>query len=117
MSTNFLAFFANLDGGIFTENLALILSEAAKSTVDHNKISTVNLRFNFAKMGDNNQVIVESIMDVKCPTENGETTELCKSTTPFRVTENGDINFFSDETTMFDIIDGLPESLRQQQNG
>jgi hypothetical protein len=90
--TNVADFIGECNGGAFIEKLALSLSEAAMSQVNHgigSKKAKVTLEFTFQQMGDNSQVIVSHKLSTSNPTRRGKKAEEDVTDTAFFVGKGG----------------------------
>ena len=83
------AFIQDLDGGMFDRMLSTALSTVAAATVDHDKVGTVAVTFNFKKIPGTHQVHCEHALKFSSPTEDGKRGEEAKRSTPLHVGKFG----------------------------
>lgn len=90
--TNVDDFIGELGAGTFKEKLAHVLCEAALGTVMHEtgaKKGKVTVEFSFARVGDNDQVIVSHKLVHSIPTRHGKRSEENTTQTPMFVGKGG----------------------------
>lgn len=87
--TNVDDFVGELEGGIFKERLAIMLTEAALGAVLHNRKGKVSVNFDISRVNESGQVMVSANMKNTKPTKRGEITEAVKSDTPMWVGKGG----------------------------
>jgi len=90
--TNVADFIGECNAGILMEKLALALSDAAMSQLNHgigSKKAKVSLEFTFMQMGDNEQVIVSHKLSTSNPTKRGKKVEEDVTDTAFFVGKGG----------------------------
>lgn len=85
------AFIQDLDAGMFDRMLSTALSTVAAATVDHDKVGTVAVTFNFKKIPGTQQVQCEHTLKFTSPTEDGKRGEEAKRSTPLHVGKFGAI--------------------------
>ena len=105
-------FISELDAGIFKEKVAHILSDAALATVLHGggkKNAKVIIEFTLNKVGENEQVIVSSLIEHKMPTKRGVKGEKDTTETPMFVGVGGQmtINVPMEDSSGQHDIEGL----------
>lgn len=77
-STNVDDFISELNGGVFKEKLAAILSKAAQGTVTYGngkRKAKVNIELTVSQLGENEQVVVSHKLMHKTPTKRGFVSE------------------------------------------
>jgi len=92
--TNVDDFLGELNAGMFIDKLAHLLSNAALGTVlngQGNKKGKVTCEFSFSKVGENDQIIVQTKMSHSTPTKRGKKSEDDVSDTPMFVGKGGKI--------------------------
>jgi len=92
--TNVSDFIGECNAGILTDKLALALSDAALSQLNHgigSKKAKVALEFTFQQMGDNEQVIVSHKLSTSNPTKRGKKFEEDVTDTAFFVGKGGQL--------------------------
>lgn len=82
-------FISDLDGGTFDRKLSIALSQVAAAAVDHDKVGSVSLTFNFKKIPGTTQVHCEHHLKFVKPTMDGKAGEEEKRTTPLHVGKFG----------------------------
>ncbi len=90
--TNVADFIGECNAGILIEKLAIALSDAALSQLNHgqgSKKAKVSLEFTFQQMGDNDQVIVSHKLATSNPTKRGKKFEEDMTDTAFFVGKGG----------------------------
>lgn len=90
--TNVDDFIEELGAGTFKEKLAHVLSEAALGTIMHeaaSKKGKVTIEIKFARVGNNDQVIVAHKLIHSIPTHNGKRSEENETSTPMFVGKGG----------------------------
>ena len=90
--TNVADFIGECNAGILIEKLAVALSDAALSQLNHgigSKKAKVSLEFTFQQMGDNDQVIVSHKLSTSNPTKRGKKFEEDITDTAFFVGKGG----------------------------
>lgn len=92
--TNVADFIGECNAGILTDKLALALSDAAMSQLNHgigSKKAKVSIEFTFQQMGDNEQVIVSHKLTTSNPTKRGKKFEEDITDTVFFVGKGGQL--------------------------
>lgn len=92
--TNVADFIGECNAGILMDKLALALSDAAMSQLNHgigSKKAKVSLEFTFQQMGDNEQVIVSHKLSTSNPTKRGKKAEEDVTDTAFFVGKGGQL--------------------------
>lgn len=90
--TNVADFIGECNAGILKDKLALALSDAAMSQLNHgigSKKAKVSIEFTFQQMGDNEQVIVSHKLSTSNPTKRGKKFEEDVTDTAFFVGKGG----------------------------
>lgn len=91
-------FIANLNAGVFSDQLGKALSAVAGAVVDHDKKGKVVVTFEMSKIGESHQVKVTHKLDYTEPTKRGSRREDTALDTPMHVTEKG-LQLFPDNPT------------------
>lgn len=94
MSTNVEKFIADLDGGLFEEQLSAIISNVAAGVVDHDRAGEINIKLKVKKIGSGSQVGVAHTLKYQQPTRRGKMSEEQTTETPMHVGKNGALSFF-----------------------
>lgn len=94
MTTQVEQFFADLDGGVFEEKLAKILSDVAGASIDYNAKGQVIIQLDFKQIGSSDQVQIDHCIKYKRPTNKGSISEVNTTTTPMYVGSRGALTFF-----------------------
>lgn len=92
--TNVADFIGECNAGILIAKLALALSDAAMSQLNHgigSKKAKVSVEFTFQQMGDNDQVIVSHKLTTSNPTKRGKKFEEDVTDTAFFVGKGGQL--------------------------
>jgi hypothetical protein len=92
--TNVSDFIGECNAGILNDKLALALSDAAMSQLNHgigSKKAKVTIEFTFQQMGDNEQVIVSHKLSTSNPTKRGKKFEEDVTDTAFFVGKGGQL--------------------------
>ncbi|MBQ4836079.1 hypothetical protein [Pseudoalteromonas luteoviolacea] len=85
-------FVSELEGGVFNEKLAHLLSDVALGQVIHgagNRKGKVAIDLTFQRIGENNQVMVSSKLTHTTLTKRGSKSETASNETPFYVGKGG----------------------------
>jgi hypothetical protein len=88
-ATDVAVFIEDLDGNQFDLKLSTFLSMAAASAMDQEKVATVEIKFDFARIGQSHQVICKHKLKISRPTLNGRATEDEERETVFHVGQYG----------------------------
>lgn len=64
-------FIGELNGGVFDEQVSLLLSTVSAAVIDHRKVGQVQLTFNIKQVGESHQVTVSHELKFKQPTARG----------------------------------------------
>ncbi|MGH1371159.1 MAG: hypothetical protein ACRBBW_03930 [Cellvibrionaceae bacterium] len=103
MQTNIQEFFDDLDGGVFGEKLAHILSDVAGAVIDHNKQGEVNIKLQLKRIGNSYQVGINHKLTYVKPTAKGKASEENTTETPMHVGKGGRLTLFPEnQGSMFD---------------
>jgi hypothetical protein len=93
--TNINDFLGELNGGVFVQKLAHVLSETALATVVHGngkKKGKVTVEFSFDQVGENEQVIVSHKLLQSMPTKRGKQSMEDTTDTPMFVGKGGTLS-------------------------
>jgi len=91
-ATDVNAFIEELNGGVFQEKLAHVLSEVANGTIlfgEGKKKGEVCIAMKLERVGDNSQVIIEHKLMHTRPTKRGKVSEEDTTSTPMFVGKGG----------------------------
>lgn len=91
-------FLANLNAGVFANQMGRALSDVAAGVVEHGKKGKVIVTFEIAQIGETHQVEVAHKLDFETPTKRGKKREDTALKTPMFVTEKG-LQLFADNPT------------------
>lgn len=91
-------FFANLNAGVFNNQLATALSAVACAVVDNGKKGKVVITLEMSQIGESHQVKINHKLDYTEPTKRGSRREDVALDTPMHVTQNG-LQLFADNPT------------------
>lgn len=94
MSTKVTQFIVDLDGGVFEEKLAAVLSDVAAGVIDHGKVGEVDIKLKMKQIGSSHQVAIEHTLKYKRPTSRGTIAEDNTTSTPMHVGSRGALSFF-----------------------
>lgn len=103
MSTDVSQFIADLDGGVFEQKLAHMLSQVAAATIDHGRQGSISIELKMKQIGSSHQVQVDHVLKYKRPTKRGTQSEDEATSTPMHVGTGGKLSFFPEKQgQMFD---------------
>lgn len=88
-------FIANLNAGVFANQLGKALSAVAGAVVDFGKKGQVKVTFDVSQIGESHQVKIAHKLEYTEPTKRGSRREDTALETPMFVTENG-LQLFAD---------------------
>lgn len=91
-------FLANLNAGVFANQLGRALSDVAAGVVEHHKKGKVIITLDLAQIGETHQVEIAHKLDFEIPTKRGKKREDTALKTPMFVTANG-LQLFQDNPT------------------
>ncbi len=103
---------ANLNAGVFAQQLGHALSAVAGAVVDHGKSGKVVVTFDFKRIGESSQVNINHKLDYVQPTKRGSKREDTALATPMFVTPNGLSLFNTDPTGQLFNRDSAPVPAR-----
>lgn len=118
-------FLGECNAGILIEKIAVALSDAAMSQINHgggNKKAKLTIEFGFQQMGDNEQVIVSHKLASSLPTKRGKKAEEDITETAFFVAKGGRLTInqpTEEESGQFGLnreIDGVDKSTGEISN-
>ncbi|CAN7393835.1 hypothetical protein LJR143_002220 [Pseudoxanthomonas sp. LjRoot143] len=104
IATNVAEMLADLNGGVFMEQLGTALSDVALGTVnfgDKGKTGEVTVKFKLARIGESNQVALTHSLAFKRPTSKGKRGEELSGDTPLHVNAGGRLTLMPDTQTKF----------------
>ncbi|MDP5208873.1 hypothetical protein [Microbulbifer sp. 2205BS26-8] len=103
MATNVNRFISELDGGVFEEKLAHILSDVASAVTDYDRKGEVQITLKVGKIKNSHQVQIEHTLKYKKPTNHGSISEDNATSTPMYVGTKGALSLFPEkQDQMFD---------------
>lgn len=82
-------FMEDLDGGMFDRKMSVALSTVAASSMDHDKVGEVSIKFSFKKIPGTHQVQCEHVLKFTRPTADGKASEEEKRSTALHVGKFG----------------------------
>lgn len=91
-------FIANLNAGVFANQLGKALSAVAGAVVDHGKKGQVKVTFDISQIGESHQVRIAHKLEFTEPTKRGSRREDTALETPMFVTEDG-LQLFANNPT------------------
>lgn len=97
MSTNVEQFLADLDGGVFAEQLSAILSDVGGAVIDHDKSGKVIIELDFKRIATSHQVNITHTLKYERPTARGAVSEKAKTATPMYVGARGMLTFYPEK--------------------
>lgn len=102
MATDVKQFFEDLDGGVFQEKLARVLTDVSHAVIDHDGTGKVQITLDMKRIANSHQVTVKHRVDYARPTKRGKVTEQETTETPMYVGRKGLTFFPENQTQMFD---------------
>lgn len=91
-------FIANLNAGVFNQQLGTALSAVAAGVVEHGKKGKVTVTLELSQIGETHQLKVAHKLEFVQPTKRGSKREDTALETPFYLTANG-LQLFADNPT------------------
>lgn len=91
-------FIANLNAGVFAQQLGKALTAVAGAVVNHGKKGQVKVVFDISQIGESHQVKVAHKLEYTEPTKRGSRREDTALETPMFVTANG-LQLFAENPT------------------
>lgn len=91
-------FFANLNAGVFNNQLGTALSAVAGAVVETGKKGKVVISLEISQIGESHQVKITHKLDYTEPTKRGKRSEDTALDTPMHVTQSG-LQLFADNPT------------------
>lgn len=91
-------FIANLNAGVFNQQLGAALSAVAVGVVEHGKKGKVTITLEMSQIGETHQLKVAHKLEFTEPTKRGSKREDTALETPFYLTGNG-LQLFADNPT------------------
>lgn len=93
---------ADLDAGVFLQQIGAAIREVALGVVEHDKKGKVILTFDMKRIGESHQVNLSHTVDYLRPTRRGNKREVAKSGTVLHVGRGGKLSIMPDtQTDMF----------------
>lgn len=80
---------ANLNAGVFAQQIGRALSDVAAGVVDHGKAGEVTIKLSLKQIGESHQVSIDHKLSYLVPTKRGKRTEETSLKTPMYVTGDG----------------------------
>ena len=87
-------FIADLDGGVFEQKLAHILSDVAAAVIDNNLAGSVTIKLDFKRIGNSYMLDVKHKLAYSKPTARGDITENNTTSTPMHAGVGGCMTLF-----------------------
>jgi len=97
MPTNVQEFISDLEGGIFEQKLAHVLSDVALNTVENGKkgkVGKITITLTMSRLAETQQLSIDHKLDFVKPTNNGKQSEETTTTTLMHVHRGGDLGIF-----------------------
>lgn len=88
------ALLADLNGGVFLEQIEAALREAALGVAHTGKKGSVTIKLNLTRIGESNQVECKHTLSFDRPTAKGRRTEESTTSTPLYVSGKGECSLF-----------------------
>lgn len=97
--TNLAELLADLNAGVFEQQLNAAISDVAANVVTHGKPGELTIKFKFKQIGDNQQVAISHSLKSVVPMSRGRITEESAADTPLHVLPGGKLVLFPDTKT------------------
>jgi hypothetical protein len=94
MATDIHKLLPDLDGGVFEQKIASVLSDVALGVVTHGRQGKVTVEFDMKRIGETSQVSMKHTLKFDKPTKRGKAVEHDTTETPLHVANNGDMSLF-----------------------
>lgn len=94
MSTEINQFLADLNGGVFEQQLSQAMSDVAGGVVIHGKAGKVVISFDISRISESSQVKIKHTIDFNKPTSKGRVREDVTTETPMHVGAGGKLSLF-----------------------
>lgn len=107
-TTNLAEVLADLNGGVFEQQVGRAISEVALGVVTHGdkgKKGKVTVTFDFARIGESTQVAVKHTLAYTRPTSRGKSSEDTTTETPMHVGRGGKLTLVPESQQRFDFKD------------
>lgn len=114
MATNLQTLLPDLDGGVFEQKIATVLSEVALGVVTNGRQGKVTIEFDLKQIGETQQVNVKHTLKFVKPTKRGKATEEDATQTPLYVAKNGDLALFHHDQTAFGFMNRKNNTAEQE---
>lgn len=104
VATNVAEMLADLNGGVFLEQVGTAMSDVALGVVnfgDKGKTGEVTLKFKMTRIGESNQIALTHAMAYKRPTSKGKRGEELSGDTPLHVNSGGRLTLMPDTQGKF----------------
>lgn len=104
VATNVAEMLADLNGGVFLEQVGTAMSDVALGVVnfgDKGKTGEVILKFKMTRIGESNQIALTHAMAYKRPTSKGKRGEELSGDTPLHVNTGGRLTLMPDTQGKF----------------
>jgi hypothetical protein len=89
---------ADLNAGVFEQQIARALSDTALGVVTTGKKGKVTITFDLRQIGESSQVECTHSLSYSKPTQRGKSTEEASTKTPLHVGKEGKLSLFPHET-------------------
>lgn len=104
VQTNFSDFIADLNAGVFEQQICRAMSDVAGNVVTHGKAGELVIRLKIKQIGQSSQVAINHSLKFSVPTARGKITEETEGDTPMHVGRGGKLTAFPEQQTeMFSV--------------
>lgn len=114
MATDLHTLLPDLDGGVFEQKIASVLSDVAFGVVTHGRQGKVTIEFDLKQIGETQQVNVKHTLKYVKPTKRGKATEEDATQTPLYVAKNGDLALFHHDQATFGFMNRTNKTVEQE---
>lgn len=97
--TDFPTLLADLNAGVFEQQLNAAISDVAANVVTHGKKGELTVKFVFKQIGDSNQVAMTHQLKSVVPMSRGRIIEESATDTPLHVGRGGKLSLYPEEQT------------------
>tara|TARA_R110001592_G_scaffold336298_3_gene621775 strand:+ start:35 stop:361 length:327 start_codon:yes stop_codon:yes gene_type:complete len=94
MSTEIQQFLADLNGGVFEQQVSQALSDVASGVVLHGKAGQVVIKLDLSRISESSQVKIKHKLEFNKPTSKGSVREDLTTETPMHVGKQGKLSLF-----------------------
>ena len=114
MATDLHTLLPDLDGGVFEQKIASVLSDVAFGVVTHGRQGKVTIEFDMKQIGETQQVNMKHTLKFTKPTHRGKATEEDATETPLYVATNGDLALFHHDQSTFAFMNRNNNTVEQE---